>query len=183
MLKEAIIFVAGAAVGGVAAALYFKKKYAKKADDEIRSVVEAYEEAMTVNQSKHVEEKNEEPPQTNDIPKEDPMKDYTTKITNYPDKTQPYAITMEEYERNDRGYFQEMLFYYADDVVANVNDEKIDVDATIGREALRILDEEFGDKIYIRNEELGTEWEVNNDPRTYKEITESWAETSDGEDD
>ena len=181
MLKEAIIFVSGAAVGGLAAAFYFKRKYAKKAAEDIKSVVDTYEKAMFTAAQKNEEEKEKD---QSEIKPELELKEKPySKLEPAAKVDEPYAITMEEYERNENGYFQEMLFYYADNIVANVNDEVIDVDNTIGREALRILDESIGDKIYIRNEALEMEWEVNNDPRDFKEVTEDWSVESDGDDD
>ena len=174
MLKEIGIFAAGAAVGATAAAFVFKKKYAKKADEEIKSVVETYEQAMLAKETEEKEESQPEP----DIPKEAVSSVSTATMTGIfhqepPPVDEPYAISQEEYERNENGYSQESLYYYTDEVVANIMDQPIDVDNTIGREALRILDEEFGDKIYIRNEKLRMEWELNNDPRSFQEVREA----------
>lgn len=169
MIKEVLIFVAGAGVGAAAAAWYLKKLYSDKSEKEIQSVKAAFEDELKrtrieLELAKKVKEEQDQP-------------------TEVVICEHPYAITSEEYHRNERGYFQEMLFYYSDDIVANINDEQINVDDTIGREALHILDEGMGDVLYIRNEKMETEWEINNDPRTYKEVTESWSDDSDGESD
>ena len=169
MIKEVLIFVAGAGIGAGSAAFFLKRKYSAKAEEEIASVRDAFSAELESLKAAKAEE------QTNkgeDQPKE------PEKVV----REDPYAITSEEYHENKLGYFQEMLFYYADEVVANINDEKIDPDKTIGREALKILDEGMGDVIYIRNEKLETEWEINNDPRTFKEVTEAWSDESDGDD-
>lgn len=181
MLKEITIFAAGVVVGGAIMTFIVKKQCAKKAAEDIKSVVDTYEKAMFTAAQKNEEEKEKDQSETK--PELDLKEKLYSKLEPATKVDEPYAITMEEYERNENGYFQEMLFYYADNVVANVNDEVIDVDNTIGREALRILDESIGDKIYIRNEALEMEWEVNNDPRDFKEVTEDWSVESDGDDD
>lgn len=74
----------------------------------------------------------------------------------------------------DPDRFGEMALYkvayytmFSDDTIINQDDELVDdADVTIGMANLLELDEETG-KLYVRNEELMTDYEITYDDRTY----------------
>lgn len=181
-MKSIGIFAAGLVVGvaGAGYGLYFllKQKFQQKLETEAQSLRDEYtkelvslrKELSIKNAAKEENKSDEEGAPSTPIPEEPPV------------AKEPYIITKEEYDRNEYGYFQEQLMYYADEVVANISDEVVIPEGTIGLEALKTLDEGFNDTIYVRNEALETEWEIGNDPRTYKEVTEYWqSDDVDGE--
>ena len=77
----------------------------------------------------------------------------------------PYVISRDEF--GEPGYSAQSLDYFADGVLADSWGVELDVDETIGDDAI----DNFGDDdiVYVRNERTGIEYEVTRDPRTYEE--------------
>ncbi len=83
---------------------------------------------------------------------------------------EPYVISADEFGSD---FEREVitLVYYADNVLTDEDDEKADVENTIGRkifETLKTYDEE--DSIYIRNDRLKCDYEVLQDAGDYADI-------------
>ena len=77
----------------------------------------------------------------------------------------PYVISRDEF--GEPGFSAQSLDYFADGVLADSWGVELDVDETIGDDAI----DNFGDDdiVYVRNERTGIEYEVTRDPRTYEE--------------
>ncbi len=175
----AFIFLAGVAAGAVGTWFIIKKKYEELADAEIASVKEAYGRRTAV----VLDETSSE---SNDKDKPDLMTFYKDKIkdegyTNYSEKPsdkseseedkkmkKPHVISYKEFEESD---FESIpLTYYADNVLADDDDEVINnVDEIIGNIN---VPHEFGDDdcIYVANDKLKTVYEICRDRRKYSEI-------------
>lgn len=63
------------------------------------------------------------------------------------------------------------LILYSDEILADQNDETYDINDTIGYENLKFLPNEPDGYMYVRNEHLGTYYEVIRDTRSFVEAT------------
>lgn len=80
----------------------------------------------------------------------------------------PYVISPEDFN-NSPGYSCQPLDYYSDGILADGWGIEVDIDDTIGEEALKHFDEYVDDVVYVRNEAKEIDYEVTRDPRTYEE--------------
>lgn len=100
------------------------------------------------------------------------------KANNYVEKKEedenmnkPYVIPPEEFDDND--YETESLTLYADGVLVNVYGNPIeDVDRLVGKESLTHFGEYEDDSVFVRNDELKTDFEILLDTRRYHDLTE-----------
>lgn len=188
-----IAFVAGAVAGGLATWQYAKKKYEKESQEEIAEVREFYkkererykESLKTSEVSKEVNDNVANNPNPNiSVSKEDrnAYKDTLNKVnyTNYSlgkEDTKevesymqegPYLISYDDFG-NIEDYEQETLRYYSDETVARDEDDEVidDVEDRIGYECLRHFGDEFDDIIYVRNDDLKTDFEIIKDEGKY----------------
>lgn len=80
----------------------------------------------------------------------------------------PYVISDDEF--GDRIDFSaQPLDYFADGVLADGWGVKLDIDETIGEDALNHFGDYTDDIVYVRNEINEIDYEVTKDPRTYAE--------------
>jgi hypothetical protein len=83
----------------------------------------------------------------------------------------PYVISVEEFQHDRQDFDKTTITYYdLDDTLCDEREQPIpDVDYVVGRDSL----EHFGDRsddpniVYVRNEKLGTDYEVMRDMRSY----------------
>lgn len=175
-----IMFTAGAAAGSVVTWKLLKTKYEKLAQEEINSVKEVFSR-----REKELESKVDEAPEPN---QEEPSKSeeqiaYEAKLTNlgYTDysnindkddepvsSVSPYVISPDEFGCAE-GYDFINLTYYADGILADDDGDIIDVEETIGSEALRRFGEYEPDVVHVRNDVRRVDYEVCRDLETYKE--------------
>ena len=168
-LSKVFIFTLGAAVGSFVTWKIVKTKYEQIAQEEIDSVIE-----------KFAPRKEYEPEEEDSDEEEKEFEEYSSKIenlgyTNYSgntdnkemtntktDKKPPYVIPPEEFgEKEDEGYETETLFYYADGVLADDDDNEIeDVDSVVGRDSLTRFGEYEDDSVFVRNEQHRTDYEI-----------------------
>lgn len=82
----------------------------------------------------------------------------------------PYIISPEEFGEFE-DYERISLSYYADQVLADEDDEKVeDVDNVIGLESLTHFGEFEDDSVFIRNDRLRCDYEILLDQRTYSDV-------------
>lgn len=193
-IVNTLIFVAGAAAGSVATFFITKSKIQKSADEKFEEAIAEYKNAYNRNSSKaevKSESKREEAmtkavavnKTDNDIHKEVASRyaydgsstDYT-KFANqdeapseeYPVHERPYIISPDEFGED---YDTESFIYYADQVVADDNDNIIDeVEDTIGFESLNHIGEYETGCIHVRNDVLKKDYEVLQSLRRYSEV-------------
>lgn len=187
-----VAFVLGAVTGAASTWYYAKKRYELIAQEEIDSVKEAFAKKMPP----ETVEKKEEPKTAVDISREtDSLSKYSkvldkNRYTHYsknedPEppaesmdiseraKAVPYVIPPEnfgEFETYDCVGFT----YYADGVLADDGDEKVeDIEGTVGSESLNHFGEYGDDSVYVRNDRLKIDYEILKDERTYEELLDS----------
>lgn len=84
----------------------------------------------------------------------------------------PYVISPEEFSSSPPGYSAQPLDYFTDGILADGWGVKLDIDDTIGEDALEHFGEYVDDIVYVRNERLEIDYEVTKDPRTYYEAAQ-----------
>ena len=80
----------------------------------------------------------------------------------------PYVITPEEFG-NETQYSAQPLDYFSDGVLADGWGVQLDIDDTIGEEALNHFGDYVDDVVHVRNDQNEIDYEVTRDPRTYDE--------------
>lgn len=182
-----VMFVLGAAVGSVATWQYTKKKYERIAQEEIDSVKEIFSKRESAADVEIVTPE----PQTAKVgkPEEKPdITEYAARLeregyTNYSNvsagekkeeqeamEMKPYVISPEEFGEFE-DYERISLSYYADQVLADEDDEKVDdVDNVVGLESLTHFGEFEDDSVFVRNDRLKCDYEILLDQRTYSDV-------------
>ncbi len=178
-LSNLFIFTAGAAIGSAVTWKLVKDKYARIAQEEIEAVREVY--------MKHDDDSvepvvDEEPavviPESVPEFTEQERVDYANIASNYTTEkgvpkpvSKPYVISPDEFDEN--GYQTVSLTYYADGVVEDdfydvLSDEEIE--EKVGRDSLNHFGEYEEDSVFVRNDELETDYEILRDSRRYADI-------------
>lgn len=80
----------------------------------------------------------------------------------------PCVISPDEFG-SAKGYNMQSLDYFADGVLADSWGVELDLDETIGEDAIEHFGEYDDDVVYVRNDRTELEYEVTRDPRTYAE--------------
>ena len=176
-----VIFAIGAAVGSVASMKYFKTKYERIADEEIESVKKSI--TQLVKNSDILNKKSDSNPKNNSNSASDNTKgketlnkvvsklDYTsfsksaTKEEVKDDKPEgdlPYIIPPEQVGEDD--YECNTYTLYSDGVLTDeLNDvvEEEDLAYLIGsRDVFKHIDDYGNGAVYVRNDFLGTDFEI-----------------------
>ena len=152
--KEALTFLAGLLIGGVATYFAVRDKERKRADEEIESV----KAALSKDIFKKPEDKNTTiatTPETIRVyvnekgPQEDPSPEDI-----------PEVITMERFVEDEEYEKETLIYYEGNGVLTDQFDHVIDLDKTIGREPLNHFGEEEEDIVYVRDKNLMVDYEV-----------------------
>lgn len=189
--------VVGAAAGSTATWYILKTKYEQIAQEEIDSVKEVYSKKMAEKNQRLKEEyisKQEEPEEVEE--KEEPvpepiMKQYSSPAakedyTNYAqnqkeekkevkkeDADKPVVIPPDEFGL-ELDYEKLSIFYYADEVITDDDDNIIDdieeIEETIGLESLEHFGEYEDEAVYVRNDKYKCYYEILLEDRPHKEI-------------
>lgn len=195
-LLGTFLFTAGAAVGAVVTWKYLTTKYNQLIQEEIDSVKESFGKMYGSEESNgegtDESETDDEAPGMPKMPVEDPdedPQDHMMRLYEYESEIQrlkyasvsnreegegeptilaPYVISPDNY--GEDGYETSMLTYYSDGVLEddywNIVKNPDDV---VGDDFMNHFDEYTEDTVYIRNEELKTDYEITRDKRTYEE--------------
>jgi hypothetical protein len=197
MLKETIIFSVGAAIGAASTYFILKDRFDKQRNEEQARDKEYYKELYSnkeETQSEKVKEKPEdveinienavmaeidvksgEEPDYNDIINKLNYNQFSTKT---PDMSgdprpakKPYQISMDDYNE-DVSQIKKIISYFEDDGVCMDNDTKEVLDNVakdIGIDNLELINTEGNDEVYIRNEQLGIDYNVVSEPGSYED--------------
>lgn len=182
-----VMFVLGAAVGSVVTWQYTRKKYEQIAQEEIDSVKEIFSRRESATDVEIISPE----PQTAKMgkPEEKPdITEYAARLerdgyTNYSNvsaeqkkeeqetmEIKPYVISPEEFGEFE-DYERISLSYYADQVLADEDNEKVDdVDNVVGLESLTHFGEFEDDSVFVRNDRLKCDYEILLDQRTYSDV-------------
>lgn len=186
------MFFAGVTVGTVGAWLYCKRYYEQIAQEEIDSVKAAFAERKPdLPKNTQSDNANTDNKHKADMAKLKPdLVNYAAKLqeqgyTNYSahsekntnvkkeDETvvdKPYVISPED--SGESSYAQINLTYYADGTLADDEDDILeDIEETVGLDFASHFGEYEDDTVFIRNDRLRCEYEIQRDNRTYKEVT------------
>ena len=178
-IKKLLIFVAGAGVGTAITWQFFKNKYKRIADEEIASVKEYYKHSREATidiaeESSELPEKIEDDPETEEVEYKNLANNYNT-ITNENNNEEkggnnmaegPYVIKPEEFDTV--GYDVVSLTYYADKVLVDEDDNPIeDIDYLVGEDSLDHFGEYEDDSVFVRNDDLKTDFEILLDEASY----------------
>lgn len=177
-----LMFATGAAVGSVVTWKVLKTKYEQIAQEEINSVKEVY--SVRREESEVIEDNSDDEEGDTRVTKEKPsLSEYAAKLEEYKyaheeakkgeseqmsfDK--PYVISPDEFDEN--GYETETLYYYTDGVLADELDNVIeDADELIGLDSLNTFGQYEDDSVFVRNDELETDYEILKDCRKYSDV-------------
>ena len=183
-LGTVFAFALGAAAGTFVSWKILKTKYEKITEKEVQSVKDVYAKKYKENQNEKEEVIDDI---SDDMVQEDLSKQYAetfqklgygsvTSTTDSegekmkPKKTEPYVISPEEFDDID-DYETTTLFYYQDGVVADTSDNVVvDVDALIGEDSLTKFGEYEEDSVFVRNDDLKTDFEILLDARKFKDV-------------
>ena len=179
-----VVFLTGAALGSIATWLsvkeHYRQMYKQRADEEIASVKApfTYKKTESTKEKKEVP-KPKEKPSIAEYAKELSKSGYT-KYSNAetPEEIQekhkkeerPFVISPDEFgELEDEGYSKVSLFYYADEVLADDDDELVeDVDGWVGEDATDHFGEyDDDDCVYVRNPRLKIDFEILRSAKEY----------------
>lgn len=179
MLGKTFAFIIGAAIGSVVTWKLVKDAYERKYQEEVDK---AYEEIsnrkesadkadVTTNESEYEEIINEEEYSSDD------ETDETEKGNKDMKYEGPYVITPKDFEFDKDEYEKISLVYYADGVLADSYGEVIDyIDATVGIESLNHFGEYETDTVYVRNDDLETDFEITLDLDRFEDIIKKQGE-------
>lgn len=184
--KEMILFAAGLIVGGVGTWLVVRKHYEDLANEEIESVKEYYKQDLT-ERKEHVRRLGKDKAAMADsilyrdtvqktaysrMSEEDEDMEIEKEqvIEPIPDPLpEPYVIAPEQYIAEARDFDKVTVTWYVrNKALVSEDDELIEVETSIGEEALEHF-EECGDHlvVYVRNERLEIDYEVILDEDDY----------------
>ena len=175
MLKNVLIFAAGAAIGSAITWKFVKTKYEQIANEEIESVKEFFGRGKTEEESeskKYIEGFTDGLKEVEKICEENGYTNYsnTKKEEEEMDIDAPYVIAPEEFGELD-DYETETLTYYKDKVLADDWGNKIEnVDDLVGEESLTHFGEYEEDSVYVRNDTTKTDYEILLDERNFSDV-------------
>ena len=185
------IFAVGAAIGSAVTWKFAKTKYEQIAKEEIESVKEVYSRKDR-KPSDTLEEVCED---LDDLIDDDSLATSIEEANKYCDELLnngytkvasinterrgktvmndgPYVISPEEFDELD-GYQAVSLTYFSDGVVANMWDSKLDddeIEEMIGNDFANHFGEYEDEAVFIRNDELRADYEINYDHRNYSDV-------------
>jgi len=190
-----MMFIFGAAVGSVVTWQYIKKKYERIAQEEINSVKETFSKLEVKSKDNESEENNNVRTIVERAKDKPNVVEYAAWLrrrgyTNYSDtdslsedsnvseeevdenmiNDKPYVISPDEF-----GEFYDYeiisLTYYADQVLADENDELVDdIEETVGFESLNAFGQYEDDCVFVRNDRLKCDYEILLDQRKYSDV-------------
>lgn len=179
MMKTVLIFAMGATIGAVVSWRMAKNKYEAIAEEDIKSVKEAFKN-MVEDVSKDIFTENGN---LTDKDKEF-KKRYNAIINNNRysnndkevkmDKKRPCVISPEKFGEDDE-YDTVTLYYYADGLLADDSDNLIeDIDNVIGFDSLKTFGDYEDDAVYVRNDVTKCDYEILRDDRKYMDVVSNY---------
>lgn len=190
-MKQAFIFVVGAAAGSAVTWYVVKEKYRRLAEEEIEQIAEHYknkedkkeEEKEDLKVVEHYLETDELDGvkkeytkrvkelgyDTEDVTESDEDL-YTVQVENGPDVVEPFVISPDDLGDMPGYDVKQGWTYYADFILTDENDEVVtDAESIIG-DALSHFGEYADDAVYVRNDNLMCDYEILKIEKTYDEI-------------
>lgn len=182
-----LAFIMGAVAGSAGTWYCVRKKYEELAQEEIDSVKEVFSkreqeikgEAVSKNIAESMKVEDKEKPSIKEyaaLLQKQGYVDYShmdeeesKEDTEVMKSDKPYVIPPEQFGDNEE-YEQISLTYYADQILADENDDIVeDVEETVGFESLNHFVEFEDDSVFVRNDAMKCDYEILLDERTYSE--------------
>jgi hypothetical protein len=172
------MFTVGAAIGSLVTWKFVKTKYERIAQEEINSVKERF--ANRKNPFIEKKETKDDQKDENDLARlnkmtaslgySGPSDEETKKEVEPVRKTTPYVISPEEFGEFD-GYDTVSLTYYADGVLTDDDENVIEnVSKLVCVDFASHFGEYEDDSVFVRNDEMMTDYEILRDMRKYSEL-------------
>ena len=194
-----LMFAAGAAIGSLVTWKLVKTRYEQIAQEEINSVKETWSRLARESESKRDAGNPEcENSETSDEDEDDDEDDESDDVQYYnlvnryrsagmhaeideegegddeaPYINGPQVISPEEFADGTLGHDIHSITYYADGVLADDWNVILDIDETIGDEAIEHFGDYVEDVVHVRNERLHADYEVVRDCRKYADVLAS----------
>lgn len=186
-----LVFATGAAIGSLVTWKLLKTKYERMIQDEVNAFKKDYIRCMGESKLTRILEEIVEDDACEDETEEpvDPVVTayhaLTSRYNNTSDTAEndeegdegevpidngPYVIEPQDYGDGNYNHNLACLTYYADGVLTDSWDVELDIEETIGEEAIQSIGKYAEDVVHVRNEQLQTDYEVVRDPRTYTEV-------------
>lgn len=180
-MNKVFIFTLGAAAGSLLTWKLLEKKYKQIADEEIASVKEVYK-AKYEGASRISFEHIDTPVEITGLSEVNgaqiayykQIADYTNdeaviEVEQGEDRIEPYVITPEEYGDME-GYERRALTYYADNVLADENEDVINEPENLIGDALEHFGEHADFAVYVRDENNECDYEILKHDETYADV-------------
>lgn len=195
-----LLFTAGAAIGSVVTWKLVKDKYERIAQEEIDSVKETWRrlqsEGTDDRDESDIESEDEGEGEYADEEEDDPIMTTYHDLANMyqtgrsageetenggegeedrevPICKAPYVIQPEDFGDGNFDHELHCLTYYADGILANDWYETLEIDDTIGDDALEHIGDYAEDIVHVRNERLQADYEVVRDYRNFADVVAS----------
>lgn len=196
-IKESIIFVVGAAAGAASTYFILKERFEQQANQEVEEAKAYYKELYSTGAVINTENAEELPePIEEKVVKVDPMKrkeekeepdyndiidklNYNKYSTDVPDSEgarrpakKPYQISMDDYNV-DTTQVKKIISCFEEDGICMDNDTKEileNVAKDIGMDNIELIGMNGEDEIYVRNEQLGIDYNIVSEPGSYEDF-------------
>ena len=185
-----LAFIVGAGMGSVCTWKLLKRKYELIAQEEIDSVkaayatreigkgfVEGFRDGLKVAEDRTQKDEDDvDFKKYASIIQKEGYTDYSRSVEEKKGEEcveKPYVISPEEFGEFEE-YEKISLTYYADEVLADENDEEVDdVDEIVGEESLNHFGEYEDDSVFVRNDRLKCDYEILLDQRNYSDVAKT----------
>lgn len=175
-MKNILIFLVGAATGSLITYVTVKRKYEEIANEDFR----ARQEEERARREKTPEEQKEAAREAADKPNiidyskklaEEGYTDYSTAKEEATGHKPAYIIDQDGFDE-ENGYDKVTLNYYSDEVLADDEDDIFENKEMLKESGFDdYLFENNLDEVYVRNDDLQTDYEILTDRRTYQEVS------------
>ena len=185
-----LAFIVGAGMGSVCTWKLLKRKYELIAQEEIDSVkaayatreiekgfIEGFRDGLKVAEDRTQKDEDDvDFKKYASIIQKEGYTDYSRSVEEKKGEAfveKPYVISPEEFGEFEE-YEKISLTYYADEVLADENDEEVDdVDEIVGEESLNHFGEYEDDSVFVRNDRLKCDYEILLDQRNYSDVAKT----------
>lgn len=187
LLSKVLIFMAGCGIGSIVTWKAIEKRYQQIAQEEIDSVKEAlgyFDLGEKEDKPEPEDEDNEDDRFDRDAESAKEELAHICREQGYDyngiskkegeeemAENRPYVISPEEFDEN--GYKTKTLFYYNDDVVTDDRGKVLSessIEKLIGKDSLTTFGQYESDSVFVRNDDLKTDYEILADERNYHEM-------------
>lgn len=166
--KSLLMFAAGTVFGAIVTYEAVKTGFENRSDREIESVKERYKEKMGDIENRSRESQQMYEDAVNALNK---YSGYCEEKNNKEEAGVDaiHVISPDDFSEID-DYTVRSLTYWTDGVVTDENGNEVDIDNTIGKDSLEHFGEYEEDCVYVRNDDICTDFEILRDYRAYSDI-------------